>query len=309
MAAMAPSLEALPLPAAAPLQPVAGAPRLTAAQCELLREITILDEHGERRSIHIPAERPLTVFIDKRELVTLMTLGQCPELLVLGYLRNQRLVETVQDVESITVDWDVAAAAVRTRHGVADIEAKTAQRVVTTGCGQGTVFGDAMTQLHTVTLPSAADARIRQSTLHRMLETMRQQDSIHRKAGSVHGCALFSLQGGACEKLYFVEDVGRHNAIDTIAGWMGLHGVTGADKAFYTTGRLTSEMVMKAAQMGVPIVVSRNGVTAMGHELAGKLGMSLFGRAANRHFLCYTGAERFDSEPEPQRPPVRVVAG
>ena len=309
MAAMAPSLEALPLPAAAPLQPVAGAPRLTAAQCELLREITILDEHGERRSIHIPAERPLTVFIDKRELVTLMTLGQCPELLVLGYLRNQRLVETVQDVESITVDWDVAAAAVRTRHGVADIEAKTAQRVVTTGCGQGTVFGDAMTQLHTVTLPSAADARIRQSTLHRMLENMRQQDSIHRKAGSVHGCALFSLQGGACEKLYFVEDVGRHNAIDTIAGWMGLHGVTGADKAFYTTGRLTSEMVMKAAQMGVPIVVSRNGVTAMGHELAGKLGMSLFGRAANRHFLCYTGAERFDSEPEPQRPPVRVVAG
>ena len=309
MAAMAPSPEALPLPAAAPLQPVAGAPRLTAAQCELLREITILDEYGERRSIHIPAERPLTVFIDKRELVTLMTLGQCPELLVLGYLRNQRLVETVQDVESITVDWDVAAAAVRTRHGVADIEAKTAQRVVTTGCGQGTVFGDAMTQLHTVTLPSVADARIRQSTLHRMLETMRQQDSIHRKAGSVHGCALFSLQGGVCEKLYFVEDVGRHNAIDTIAGWMGLHGVTGADKAFYTTGRLTSEMVMKAAQMGVPIVVSRNGVTAMGHELASKLGMTLFGRAANRHFLCYTGAERFDSEPEPQRPPVRVVAG
>ena len=309
MAAMAPSPEALPLRAAAPLQPVAGGPRLTAAQCELLREITILDEYGERRSIHIPAERPLTVFIDKRELVTLMTLGQCPELLVLGYLRNQRLVETVQEVESITVDWDVAAAAVRTRHGVADIEAKTAQRVVTTGCGQGTVFGDAMTQLHTVTLPSVADARIRQSTLHRMLETMRQQDSIHRKAGSVHGCALFSLQGGVCEKLYFVEDVGRHNAIDTIAGWMGLHGVTGADKAFYTTGRLTSEMVMKAAQMGVPIVVSRNGVTAMGHELASKLGMTLFGRAANRHFLCYTGAERFDSEPEPQRPPVRVVAG
>jgi len=309
MAAMAPSSEALPLSAAAALLPVPGAPRLTAAQCELLREITILDEYGERRCIHIPAERPLTVFIDKRELVTLMTLGQCPELLVLGYLHNQRLIKQVQDVESITVDWDVAAAAVRTHHGVADIEAKTAQRVVTTGCGQGTVFGDAMTQLHTVTLPSAATARIRQGTLHRMLETMRQQDSIHRKAGSVHGCALFSLQGGGCEKLYFVEDVGRHNAIDTIAGWMGLHGIVGADKAFYTTGRLTSEMVMKAAQMGVPIVVSRNGVTAMGHELATKLGMTLFGRAANKHFLCYTGTERFDSEPEPQRAPVRVVAG
>ena len=285
--------------------PVAGAPRLTDARCELLREIQILDEYGERRSIHIPAERPLTIFVDKRELVTLMTLGARPELLVLGYLHNQRLVNAVQDVESVTVDWDVGAAAVRTHHGLQDLAAKTARRVVTTGCGQGTVFGDAMTQLHTVQLPSVAEARIRQSTLHRMLETMRQQDSIHRKAGSVHGCALFR----GAEMLMFVEDVGRHNAIDTIAGWMAMHGVTGADKSFYTTGRLTSEMVMKAAQMGVPIIVSRNGVTAMGHELASRLGMSLFGRAANRHFLCYVGAERFDSEPDPQRAPVRVVSG
>ncbi len=288
---------------------VRGAPRLTAAQCELLREIVVVDEYGQQRSIHIPAERPLTVFVDKRELVTLMTLGQRPELLVLGYLRNQRLIDRVQDIESITVDWDVGAAAVRTHHGVHDLAAKTAQRVVTTGCGQGTVFGDVMSQLHTVTLPDAQAARIRQSTLHRMLETMRQQDSIHRKAGSVHGCALFRLLGGGAEMLSFVEDVGRHNAIDTIAGWMGMHGVGGSDKAFYTTGRLTSEMVMKAAQMGVPIIVSRNGVTAMGHELASRLGMTLFGRASNRHFLCYTGAERFDSEPEPQRPPVRVVSG
>jgi FdhD protein len=125
----------------------------------------------------------------------------------------------------------------------------------------------------------------------------------------VHGCALFRQQGGSSEMLMFVEDVGRHNAIDTIAGWMGLHGVDGADKVFYTTGRLTSEMVMKSAQMGVPIIVSRNGVTAMGHDLASRLGMTLFGRASNRHFLCYTGFERFDSEPEPQRPAVRVVAG
>jgi FdhD protein len=247
----------------------------------------------------------LTVFVDKRELVTLMTLGECPELLVLGYLLNQRLITTVQDVESVTVDWDVGAAAVRTRRGVQDMAAKTAHRVVTTGCGQGTVFGDVMTQLDSVRLPDAQHARIRQSTLHRMLEAMRQQDSIHRKAGSVHGCALFR----GAQLLVFVEDVGRHNAIDTIAGWMALHGVGGGDKAFYTTGRLTSEMVMKAAHMGVPIIVSRNGVTAMGHELATQLGMTLFGRAANRHFLCYTGAERFDSEPEPQRPPVRVVAG
>ena len=288
---------------------VAGAPRLTQARCELLREIEILDEYGEQRRIHIPAERPLTVFVDKRELVTLMTLGERPELLVLGYLRNQRLIDAVQDVESITVDWDVGAAAVRTHHGVPDLAAKTAHRVVTTGCGQGTVFGDAMTQLHTVQLPDAQSARIRQSTLQRMLETMRQQDSIHRKAGSVHGCALFRLRQQSGDMLTFVEDVGRHNAIDTIAGWMALHGVDGADKAFYTTGRLTSEMVMKAAQMGVPIIVSRNGVTAMGHELASRLGMTLFGRAANRHFLCYTGLERFDSEPDPQRAPVRLVAG
>ena len=291
----------------APCQPqtVAGAPRLTAAQGDLLREITILDEYGERRTIHIPAERPLTVFVDKRELVTLMTLGACPELLVLGYLLNQRLVAGVAEVESITVDWDVGAAAVKTHHGITDLAAKTARRVVTTGCGQGTVFGDLMGQVGALHLPPASQARIRQSTLHALLEHMRQRNSIHRKAGSVHGCALFC----GSELLMFVEDVGRHNAIDTIAGWMGLHGVGGADKTFYTTGRLTSEMVIKSAQMGVPIIVSRNGVTAMGHGLAQQLGMALFGRAANRHFLCYTGFERFDSEPEPQRAAVRVVVG
>jgi FdhD protein len=294
-------------------QPVPGAPRLTQASVGLLRDIEVLDECGERRSIHIPAERPLTVFVDKRELVTLMTLGACPELLVLGWLRNQRLVDDVTEIESITVDWDVGAAAVKTHKGLVDVQGKTARRVVTTGCGQGTVFGDMMSQIDAVHLPSAQAARIRQSALHGMLEAMRQRNSVHRKAGSVHGCALFSSpQAGAQrgpEMLMFVEDVGRHNAIDTIAGWMGLHGVGGADKVFYTTGRLTSEMVMKSAQMGVPIIVSRNGVTAMGYEMATRLGMTLFGRAANRHFLCYTGLERFDSEPEPQRAPVRVVAG
>ncbi|MFO1293269.1 MAG: formate dehydrogenase accessory sulfurtransferase FdhD [Rubrivivax sp.] len=284
---------------------LADAPRLSAAQGEWLREIRIVDEYGERRSIHIPIERPLTVFVDKQELVTLMTLGACPELLVLGYLRNQRLIEAAAEVESIEVDWDVSAAAVRTRAGVPGLAALTARRVVTTGCGQGTVFGDALAQLDGVRLPDAASARIRQGTLQRLLETMRQQQSIHRKAGSVHGCALFA----GAELLMFVEDVGRHNAIDTIAGWMAMRGVSGGDKVFYTTGRLTSEMVMKAARMGVPIVVSRNGVTAMGHELATRLGMTLFGRAAQRHFLCYTGSERFDSEPEPERAPVRVVAG
>jgi FdhD protein len=279
-------------------------PRLTRSGAALTREIVVLDEYGQRRSIHIPDERPLTLFVDKRELVTLMTLGAMPELLALGYLRNQRLVESVDAVESVTVDWEVAAVAVRTRGGIDDFERKTARRVVTTGCGQGTVFGNLMDELHSMRLPDAQAARISQSTLHGMLELMRQQDSIHRKAGSVHGCALFR----GTEMLFFVEDVGRHNAIDTLAGWMWMHGVEGADKSLYTTGRLTSEMVMKAAQIGVPIIVSRNGATAMGHEMASRLGMTLFGRAANRHFICYTGFERFDSEPEPQRAPVRVVA-
>jgi FdhD protein len=285
-------------------------PHLTRAQAPLTREVEVRDEFGQRRTIQIPAERPLTLFIDKREVVTLMTLGAEPELLALGYLRNQRLVESLDEVDSITVDWDVEAAAVKTRHGSSErIEARTARRIVTTGCGQGTMFGNLMDELDAMKLPSAAVARIHQSTLHQLNEAMRKTDSVHRRAGSVHGCALFR----GTEMLKFVEDVGRHNAIDTIGGWMWLQGDSslgqGADKVFYTTGRLTSEMVMKSAQLGVPIVVSRNGVTQMGYELANKLGMTLFGRASQRHFICYCGFERFDAQPEPERPAVRVVTG
>ena len=271
---------------------------MTQAGAPLLRSIEILDQHGERRSIEIPAERPLTVFVDKRELVTLMTLGAQPELLVLGYLLNQRLIARRDDVQSISVDWEVDAAAVRTRAGLADLEARTAHRIVTTGCGQGTVFGEAMGALDGLQLPDAQDARISQRQLYALLDSLKQRDTVHLRAGSVHGCALFQGSG----MLVFAEDVGRHNAIDTIAGWMLVHGVGGGDKVFFTTGRLTSEMVIKAAQMGVPIVVSRNGVTAMGHDLAMRLGMCLFGRAANRHFLCYTGLERFDAEPQAAGP-------
>nr|WP_145547811.1 formate dehydrogenase accessory sulfurtransferase FdhD [Variovorax boronicumulans] len=271
---------------------------MTQAGAPLLRSIEILDQHGARRAIEIPAERPLTVFVDKRELVTLMTLGAQPELLVLGYLLNQRLIAGLDDVESISVDWEVDAAAVHTRAGLADLEARTAHRIVTTGCGQGTVFGEAMGALDGLQLPDAKAARITQRQLYALLDSLKQRDTVHRRAGSVHGCALFE-EG---RMLVFAEDVGRHNAIDTIAGWMLVHGVEGADKVFFTTGRLTSEMVIKAAQMGVPIVVSRNGVTAMGHDLATRLGMCLFGRAANRHFLCYTGLERFDAEPRAAGP-------
>jgi len=292
-----------------PLHNVRPLPRLTCATAPLTREVEVQDEFGQRRTMHIPNERPLTIYVDKREIVTLMTLGAAPELLVLGYLRNQQLVASLDDVESVTVDWDVGAAAVKTFGAATDIERRTARRIVTTGCGQGTMFGTLMDQIDSVRLPSPAAARIRQSTLQVLNEAMRKTDSVHRRAGSVHGCALFR----GSEMLTFVEDVGRHNAIDTIAGWMWMNGDSslgqGGDKVFYTTGRLTSEMVTKAAQLGVPIVISRNGVTQMGYELAVRLGMALFGRASQRHFICYCGFDRFDAEPEPARPPVHVVSG
>jgi FdhD protein len=273
----------------------ADLPRLTQARAALMRDVQVFDEFGARRTMQIPAERPLTLYVNKREVVTLMTLGAAPELLALGYLRNQRLVPSLASVESITVDWDVAAAAVKTRHEIA--EQSIAQRTVTTGCGQGTMYGALMDQIEGVQLPPPAQARIHQSLLPELNDAMRKTDSVHRHAGSVHGCALFC----GSQMLYFVEDVGRHNAIDTIAGWMWMQGQAsagqGGDKLFYTTGRLTSEMVIKAAQLGVPIVISRNGVTQMGYDLASRLGMTLIGRASHRHFICYTGFERFDAEP------------
>ena len=274
-------------------------PRLTAATAPLTYEVNVLDEFGAARRISIPAERALTVFVDNRELVTLMTLGAAPELLVLGYLRNQRLVDRVTDIDSITVDWDVQAAAVKTRAGIEHFDQKTAKRVVTTGCGQGTMFGELMADLESIRLPDMDEpsARVSQCALYDLLNAMRVQESTYKSAGSVHGCALFR-QG---ELLTFVEDVGRHNAIDTIAGWMWMNGMSGGDKIFYTTGRLTSEMVIKSAQMGVPIIVSRSGITQMGFELAVQLKLGLFGRATNRHFICYCGFERFDSQPERAR--------
>jgi FdhD protein len=295
-------------------------PYLTQAQAPLTREVSAVNELGEPATVSIPAERALTVYVDKRELVTLMTLGAHPELLVLGFLRNQRLLQSAQEVHSITVDWDVGAAAVRTHHGVNDIAARTAKRVVTTGCGQGSVFGDMMAEVEKLVLPAAS---LTQTQLYGVVNAIRLQESTYKSAGSVHGCALFRGE----DLLLFVEDVGRHNAIDTIAGWMWMNndaptlatscaalppegavpclgrpgaaaGVSGHDKVFYTTGRLTSEMVIKSAQMGVPIVVSRSGITQMGHEVAERLGLCTIGRATNKRFLCYTGSERLQWQPE-----------
>ena len=269
-------------------------PRLTEARAPLTREVSVVNEYGDTDTVSIPAERALTVYVDKRELVTLMTLGAHPELLVLGFLRNQRLVASVDEVESITVDWEVGAAAVKTRAGISDIEARTAKRVVTTGCGQGSVFGDLMAEVDKLTLP---DASLGQSELYGIVNAIRLQETTYKSSGSVHGCALFR----GAEMLVFVEDVGRHNAIDTIAGWMWMNpdaDMMGADKVFYTTGRLTSEMVIKSAQMGVPIVVSRSGITQMGLDVAQRLGLCTIGRATNKRFLCYSGAERLKLQPE-----------
>ena len=276
-----------------PLIPAPGAPRLTAASCGLKREVGIVDEHGERCSIDIPAEHPLTVLVDDRELVTLLTLGACPELLVLGYLHNQGLVDSVTDIASIEIDWPSGTAAVSLRPDTAG-QTRISRRLAATGGAHGAIFADLMKRIDAVRLPPPAAARIRQSTLYALLEIVRERDQLHRGTGSVHGCALFR----GAEMLMFVEDVGRHNAMDTVAGWMKLHGVAGGDKILYSTGRLSGEMVMKSAQSGVPIVVSRNGVTAMGYDVAHRLGMTLIGRAVKRRLICYVGAERFDAEPE-----------
>ena len=294
-----------------PPQPL-DLPRLTQAQAPLTQAVDVINERGETEQVHIPAERALTVYVDRRELVTLMTLGAHPELLVLGYLRNQRLVDSVFDIESITVDWEVNAAAVRTRHGIARIEERTASKVVTTGCGQGSVFGGLMDEVDRIELPQA---QLTQAQLYGLVNAIRLKETTYKSAGSVHGCALFRGE----DMLVFVEDVGRHNAIDTIAGWMWMNPeatsaapstqagqadtasfqpMGGADKVFYTTGRLTSEMVIKSAQMGVPIVVSRSGMTQMGHAVAQQLGLCAIGRATNRRFVCYAGAHRLVLQPE-----------
>jgi FdhD protein len=195
-------------------------------------------------------------------------------------------VKSIDEIVSVQVDWDVGAVAVKTRDGLADLDARTSRRTATTGCGQGTVFGDLMEDIDAIRLP--AEARLDEETLFALLNHVRLHESIYKESGAVHGCALAK----GSEILVFVEDVGRHNAVDAIAGWMWLEGVDGGDKVFYTTGRLTSEMVIKAAQMGIPFLVSRSGLTKMGHEIARKVGITLIGRAVNRRYLVFTGAER-----------------
>ncbi|WP_439517664.1 formate dehydrogenase accessory sulfurtransferase FdhD [Hydrogenophaga sp.] len=274
-------------------------PELTQARAPLTREVEVMNQHGQRETVFIPAERDLTVYVDKRELVTLMTLGAHPEWLVLGYLLNQRLIASVDQIESVTVDWDVNAASVKTRHGIDQIEERTSKRVVTTGCGQGSVFGNLMDEIDSIRLPP--EASLKQSQLYAIVNAIRLKESTYKSAGSVHACALFCGE----DLQLFVEDVGRHNAVDTIAGWMSLQpALPPGEKIFYTTGRLTSEMVIKSAQMGVAVVVSRSGITQMGLDVAQRVGLCAIGRATNKHFLCYANPQRLVLDAVPPAPPV-----
>jgi FdhD protein len=281
-------------------------PSLSRQSRPVTSTVDAIDETGRTVPTPIAGEHPLTLYLDKRELVTLMTLGAAPEHLALGWLRNQRIVASVDAIASVQVDWDTGSVAVTSRglseRGIslwedagrdAAIDVRLGRRTVTTGCGQGTVFGDLMDSLDDLRLP--AGVTVTQDTVYGVMEQVRRHESIYKLAGAVHGCALCTNphDGEAPRILSFVEDVGRHNAVDAIAGWMWVEDIDGADKVFYTTGRLTSEMVIKCAQMGIPVLLSRSGLTGMGHDIAQRIGITMIGRCQGRHYLLFTGAQRF----------------
>jgi FdhD protein len=263
-------------------------PQLTDAAKPATFEVEAYNERGEMVPTSVAGEHPLTLYLDKREIVTLMTLGHAPEALAIGYLRNQRLVISIEEITAVQVDWETASVAITAnKKSFKPVEKKIQRRTVTSGCGQGTMFGDLMEEVETIKLRT--DVTLTDANLFLLLEKVRKHETIYKQAGAVHGCALATLQG---EILMFVEDVGRHNAVDAIAGFMWLDAIDGSDKLFYTTGRLTSEMVIKCAQMRIPFLVSRSGLTQMGHEIAKKVGITMLGRASGRHYLAFTGKER-----------------
>jgi FdhD protein len=262
-------------------------PLLTDAAKPTTFEVEAYNERGEMVPTSVAGEHPLTLYLDKKELVTLMTLGHAPEALAIGYLRNQRLVGSIEDIAAVQVDWETDSCAITTRKGVKDLKAKMGKRTVTSGCGQGTMFGSLMDEIDQVKLRE--DVTLSDEQLFVLIEKVRKHETIYKQAGAVHGCALATRAG---EILMFVEDVGRHNAVDAIAGFMWLQDIDGSDKVFYTTGRLTSEMVIKCAQMRIPFLVSRSGLTQMGHRIADKIGITMLGRASGRHYLAFTGRQR-----------------
>jgi FdhD protein len=277
-------------PAARTFAPVPDGPLLSNAAGELLREIPAVDEVGVRRLVQVPIERPLTVHVDGREVVTLMTLGAAPEWLVIGYLRNQQMISDVSTLESISVDWPSCTVSLQPHQDLQGPDFKRLHPLGGAGCNVEAGFSTLMSDLTALKFPATGLPRVAPTALTSMLRCLREHDSVFRVAGSVHGCALFC----GADLWLSVEDVSRRNAIDTVCGWMVLHGIHGTDKMLFTSGRVTAETVIKAAINGIPVIVSRKGLTGMGFELAEQLGMTLLGRAADHTYLCYAGADRLD---------------
>ncbi len=267
------------------IRPDPSDPRLT-------RRVTGIDQTGAPIETSVTVERPLTLFLNGQEIVTMMTICDYPEYLALGYLLNQNMLRTDDRVIDIVYDDEIETVVVRTERPT-DYEQKLKKKTLTSGCAQGTVFGDLMEKFEDVRLSSTA--RIRTSWLATLTRKINTAPSLYLEAGAIHGCVL------ACEDrpLVYMEDVGRHNAVDKVAGYMWRHGLPPEDKIFYTTGRLTSEMVIKTVQMGIPILVSRSGFTAWGVDLARQAGLTLIGRARGRRFVALAGEERIDFDLAP----------
>jgi FdhD protein len=251
-----------------------------------------IDQEGKPVETAVVVERPLTLFLNAREIVTMMTIGDRPDLLAVGYLLNQNMLKPGDEITAIDYEEDISTVVVRTKRET-NFEDKLKKKTQTSGCAQGTVFGDLMEEFETIRLDPAA--RVRTSWLYQLTRKINTQPSLYLKAGAIHGCVL-------CQEdrpLIYMEDVGRHNAVDKIAGYMFLNNITPDDKLFYTTGRLTSEMVIKTVKMRIPVLISRSGFTAWGVELAQKANLTLIGRARGKRFVALAGLDRvvFDADP------------
>jgi len=259
----------------------------------LTRRVRGLDQTGAPVEVSVTVERPLTLYLNGQEIVTMMTIGDRPEDLALGYLLNQNMLRPDDTVTAIDHDDDLGVVVVRTERPT-DHEAKLKKKTLTSGCAQGTAFGDLMENFSQAQLP--AEAELRTSWLYGLLRAINTLPTLYLEAGAIHGCALCK----ADQPIVYMEDVGRHNAVDKIAGWMFRNGESGGDKIFYTTGRLTSEMVIKTVRMGIPILISRSGFTAWGVELAREVGLTLVGRCKGSRFIALAGEHRilFDADPK-----------
>ena len=257
----------------------------------LTERVQGIDQTGAAVEVNVPAERALTLYLNSQEIVTMMTINDYPEYLAIGYLLNQNMLKFDDVVTGVDYDDDLQVVVVRTERGT-NYEEKLKKRTLTSGCAQGTAFGDLLEALEDVALPAA---EFRTSWLYRMTKTINTAPSLYLEAGAIHGCVL-CREG---EVLCYMEDVGRHNAVDKIAGWMFRHGVEAGDKILYTTGRLTSEMTIKTVRMGIPVLVSRSGFTSWGVSLARQAGLTLIGRARGKRFSALSGIDRivFDEDP------------